>query len=84
MNSKERRFWRRFPGGLKEILAGLPRATKESFEAFGRTWRARIQCTGRRFTVISTEHDLGYMGATEIIGTGRPEDFAESCPRTTR
>jgi hypothetical protein len=48
MNSTERRFWRRLPGGLKAILAGLPPAAVESFEAFGWSWRARVRCAGRR------------------------------------
>jgi hypothetical protein len=67
MNSRVRRFWRRLPGDLKEILAGLPvPAAIESFEAFGRSWRARVECAGRRFELVS---HLGYVDVSKIVGS---------------
>ena len=68
MNSRERRFWRRLPGDLKEILTGLPApAVIESFEAFGRSWKARVQCAGRRFELVFAERERGYIDVGEIV-----------------
>ena len=68
MNSRERRFWQRLPDKLKAVLAGLPSpATIKSFEAFGRSWTARVQCADKQFELVSAERDLGYIAVSEIV-----------------
>jgi hypothetical protein len=81
MNSKARRFWGRLPGSLKEILTGLPSpASIESYEAIGRSWRALIECSGRRFEFASEERSFDYISVSEIIVAGSRDVFRAICP----
>jgi hypothetical protein len=81
MNSRERRFWQRIPDDLKAILAGLPsESTIQSFEPFGRSWKARVQCVGRQFEIVSSEREVGYIHVSEIVAAGNHSVYRKVMP----
>lgn len=80
MNSKQRQFYERLPSDLWEIVAGLPLAMIDSFEAIGWSWVARIRCSGRLFELVRSERDLGYIDVGEIVGTARRRAYRKIMP----